>query len=171
MNYTLLFLLNLFFFIKGSFIPNIKILSNKEMINYEKILEIQDVTCHIQLCRIKSFPSAFIKKNKFKLKTLYEVNDLLAYRFVFYNKLDLLKFYQHLFNEKSLVIVNNYISDNDINYNNSILFRYQNDFKQCPIFQIECQMFTINDYYKFIYHENKKLLYNKNINFPYKDLL
>ena len=108
-------------------------------------------------------------KNKFKLKTIYEVNDLLAYRFVFFNKLDLLKFYQHLFNEKSLVIVNNYINDNNINYNNSMLFRYQNDHKECPIFQIECQMFTINDYYKFIYNENKNLLYFKNINFPYRD--
>ena len=103
------------------------------------------------------------------MKTIYEVNDLLAYRFVFFNKLDLLKFYQHLFNEKSLVIVNNYINDNNINYNNSMLFRYQNDDKECPIFQIECQMFTINDYYKFIYNENKNLLYFKNINFPYRD--
>ena len=169
MNYILFFLLNLFFFIKCSFISNIKILSNKEMINYQKIIEIQDITCHKQLSRIKSFPSAFKKKNKFKLKSIYEVNDLLAYRFVFFNKLDLLKFYQHLFNEKSLVIVNNYINDHNINYNNSMLFRYHNDYKGCPIFQIECQMFTINDYYKFIYNENKNLLYFKNINFPYKD--
>ena len=139
------------------------------MVNYQKIMEIQDITCHVQLFRIKSFPSAFKKKNKFKLKTIYEVNDLLAYRFVFFDKLDLLKFYQHLFNEKSLVMANNYINDNDINYNNSILFRYQNDYKDSPIYQIECQMFTMNDYYKFIYHENKNLLYLENINFPYQD--
>jgi hypothetical protein len=169
MNRIFIVLLNLFFSIKAGFIPNIKLLAKKELINYQNILEIQDITCHLQSSRIKSFPSAFKKKNKFNLKTIYEVNDLLAYRFVFFNKLDLLKFYQHLFNEKSLVIVNNYINDNNINYNNSMLFRYQNDHKECPIFQIECQMFTINDYYKFIYNENKNLLYFKNINFPYRD--
>jgi hypothetical protein len=169
MRCILFLIINLFLLIETSFIPNIKILANKEMINYQKILEIQDIPCHLQLSRIKSFPSAFKKKNKFKLKTIYEVNDLLAYRFVFFDKIDLLKFYQHLFNEKSLVIVNNYISDNSINYNNSILFRYQNHYKQCPIFQIECQMFTLKDYYTFIYHENKEILYFKNINYPYND--
>ena len=169
MRSILFLIINLFLLIETSFIPNIKILANKEMINYQKILEIQDIPCHLQLSRIKSFPSAFKKKNKFKLKTIYEVNDLLAYRFVFFDKIDLLKFYQHLFNEKSLVIVNNYITDNSINYNNSILFRYQNDYKQCPIFQIECQMFTMKDYYTFIYHENKEKLYFKNINYPYDD--
>jgi len=169
MRSILFLIINLFLLIESTFIPNIKILANKEMINYQKILEIQDIPCHLQLSRIKSFPSAFKKKNKFKLKTIYEVNDLLAYRFVFFDKIDLLKFYQHLFNEKSLVIVNNYITDNSINYNNSILFRYQNDYKQCPIFQIECQMFTMKDYYTFMYHENKEKLYFKNINYPYDD--
>ena len=169
MRSILFLIINLFLLIETTFIPNIKILANKEMINYQKILEIQDIPCHLQLSRIKSFPSAFKKKNKFKLKTIYEVNDLLAYRFVFFDKIDLLKFYQHLFNEKSLVIVNNYISDNSINYNNSILFRYQNDYKQCPIFQIECQMFTMKDYYTFMHHENKEKLYFKNINYPYDD--
>ena len=124
MNRIFIVLLNLFFSIKAGFIPNIKLLAKKELINYQNILEIQDITCHLQSSRIKSFPSAFKKKNKFKLKTIYEVNDLLAYRFVFFNKLDLLKFYQHLFNEKSLVIVNNYINDNNINYNNSMPVSY-----------------------------------------------
>jgi len=167
MNYILFFIINLFLIIKGSYIPNIKLLANKEMINYQKILEVQDITAHVQISRIKSFPSAFKKKNKFKLKTIYEVNDLLAYRFVFFEKIDLLKFYHHLLNEKSLVVVNNYIIDNSNNYNNSILFRYQNDYNLCPIFQIECQMFTMKDYYTFIHNENKKISYINNINFPY----
>jgi len=167
MNFILFLIINFLLNIKGSYIPHIINLANKEIINYQKILEIQEVPCHLQIFRIKSFPSAFKKKNKFKLKTIYEVNDLLAYRFVFFNRVDLLKFYQHLYTEKSLVSVNNYISDNNFNYNNSILFRYQNDYKQCPIFQIECQMFTIKDYYTFSHYENKKLLYMKNINYPY----
>lgn len=169
MNKIFLLLQIFFFLINCGYIPNIKLVAKKEQTNFENILEIQDITYHLQSSRIKCFHSAIKKKNKFKLKTIYEVNDLLAYRFVFYNKLDLLKFYQHLFNEKSLVIINNYINDNNIFYNNSILFRYQNDYRQCPIFQIECQMFTLNDYYKFKYNENKNLLYLKNIKFPYED--
>ena len=106
MRSILFLIINLFLLIETSFIPNIKILANKEMINYQKILEIQDIPCHLQLSRIKSFPSAFKKKNKFKLKTIYEVNDLLAYRFVFFDKIDLLKFYQHLFNEKCIICLN-----------------------------------------------------------------
>ena len=167
MRFFLFLIINLFFIGRAGFIPNIKILATKELINYQNILEIQDIPCHLQISRIKSFPSALKKKNKFKLKTIYEVNDLLAYRFVFLDKIDLLKFYQHLFNEKSLIEVNNYINYNNINYSNSILFRYQNEYKSCPIFQIECQMFFIKDYYKFIFNENKELIYFKNIDYPY----
>ena len=67
----------------------------------------------MQTLRIKTFNSTFQKKNKFHLKTIEEVNDLIAFRFIFYNKYDLLKFYHHLYNEKRIVVSNNEIIDSN----------------------------------------------------------
>ena len=89
--------------IYSSYITNINKITIKELNNYQQILEIQNVPCYMQIVRIKTFNSAFQKKNKLKLKTLEEVNDLIAFRYVFYNKPDLLKFYYHLYNEKKIV--------------------------------------------------------------------
>ena len=153
-------------FIKCSFIPNINIISRKEFNNYQKILDIQQLPCYMQNIRIKTFNSAIKKKNKFKLKTIEEVNDLLAYRFIFYNKYDMLKFYHHLYNEKKIVCSYNEIIDNNLSYP-GILLRYQNDYSECPIYQIECQMFILTDFYIFLFNEDKQKIINKNLDFPY----
>lgn len=100
MKLFLIFFFNFICFNNSSFIPNINDLASKEFNNYQKILEIQKIPCYIQTIRIKTFNSAFQKKRKFKLKTINEVNDLIGFRFVFYNDYDLLKFYYHLYNEK-----------------------------------------------------------------------
>lgn len=153
-------------FVYSAFIPNINKISIKEFNNYQKILEIQNIPCYMQTLRIKTFNSAFQKKNKFHLKTIEEVNDLIAFRFIFYNKYDLLKFYHHLYNEKRIVVSNNEIIDNNKLYP-GILLRYQNEYTECPIYQIECQMFLIIDFYKLLFNEDKKKIIIKNLNFPY----
>ena len=152
--------------IYSSYITNINKITIKELNNYQQILEIQNVPCYMQIVRIKTFNSAFQKKNKLNLKTLEEVNDLIAFRYVFYNKPDLLKFYYHLYNEKKIVIVHNKIIDNNIIYP-GILLRYQNDYSECPIYQIECQMLLIMDFYELLFNENKKKIITKNLYFPY----
>ena len=108
----------------------------------------------------------FKKKRKFKLKTINEVNDLIGFRFVFYNDYDLLKFYYHLYNEKKIVISHNEIIDNNISYS-GILLRYQNEYSNCPIYQIECQMLILINFYKLIFNEDKNKIKKQNINFPY----
>lgn len=160
----LLLLFNIF--INGTFIPNINKISIKEFNNYQQILEIQKIPCYMQNIRIKTFNSAFQKKNIFRLKTINEVNDLLAFRFVFYNRYDLLKFYQHLYNEKNIIFSANEIIDNNIKYD-GMLLRYQNEYTECKIYQIECQLFIIHDFYKFLFNEDKNKIICKNLNFPY----
>jgi|TARA_B110000858_G_scaffold120765_1_gene137832 hypothetical protein len=157
---------NFIIFTYSSYITNINKITFKELNNYQKILEIQNIPCYMQTVRIKTFNSAFQKKNKFNLKTLEEVNDLIAFRFIFYNKSDLLKFYYHLYNEKKTVIAHNKIIDNNIVYQ-GILLRYQNDYSECPIYQIECQMLVIIDFYKLLFNENKEKIIAKNLNYPY----
>jgi hypothetical protein len=166
MKLFLIFFFNFICFNNSSFIPNINDLASKEFNNYQKILEIQKIPCYIQTIRIKTFNSAFQKKRKFKLKTINEVNDLIGFRFVFYNDYDLLKFYYHLYNEKKIVISHNEIIDNNISYS-GILLRYQNEYSNCPIYQIECQMLILINFYKLIFNEDKNKIKKQNINFPY----
>lgn len=166
MKLFLIFFFNFICLNNSSFIPNINDLASKEFNNYQKILEIQKIPCYIQTIRIKTFNSAFQKKRKFKLKTINEVNDLIGFRFVFYNDYDLLKFYYHLYNEKKIVISHNEIIDNNISYS-GILLRYQNEYSNCPIYQIECQMLILINFYKLIFNEDKNKIKKQNINFPY----
>ena len=166
MKLFLIILLNLININNSTFIPNINQLARTEFNNYQKILEIQEIPCYIQTLRIKTFNSAFQKKKKFKLKTINEVNDLIGFRFIFYNDYDLLKFYYHLYNEKKIVTSHNEIIDNNISYS-GILLRYQNEYSNCPIYQIECQMFILVNFYKFLFNEDKLKIKKQNINYPY----
>lgn len=161
-----IFFSHFIFFITANFISKINSIAYKEHNNYQKILEIQEVPCFIQSLRIKTFNSALQKKKKFRTKTINEVNDLIGFRFVFYNNYDLLKFYYHLYNEKKIVTAHNEIIDNNKTFS-GILLRYQNEYSECSIYQIECQMFVLIDYYKFLFNEDKTKIIKQNINFPY----
>lgn len=164
LSFFILFNLNTFIF--ATFIPNINKISMKEMKNYQKILEIQEIPCFMQTIRIKTYPSAIDKQIKYNYTTINQVNDLIGFRFIFYNRYDLLKFYYHLYNEKK--IVSNYfkISDNHI-IHEGIVLRYQNEYTECPIYQMECQMFIIYDYYNFLMNESPRKIERKNLIFPY----
>lgn len=164
------FLYNFFLLTFGSFIPNVNKIITKELNNYQNILEMEQIPCFIQSHRIKTFNSAHQKMNKRNLKDIYYLNDLIGFRFVFYHRYDLLKFYHHLYNEKQIIYYQHHIIGfNNTNYS-GILLRYQNDFSECPISQIECQMFLIKQYFEFVSNEDKNLIKSKNLGFPYNDL-
>lgn len=166
MKIFLLFLYLFLFIINCSFIPNSNKIIFSEQQNYNSILEIQKIPCFSQSVRVKTFNSALIKMNKYSIKTIYEVNDLIAFRFVFYNKYDLLKFYYHLYNEKKIVNYHNEIYDNFNNSYSAIILRYQNEYSDCPLYQIECQIFCIKDYFEYLIN-NAKINQKKNTCFPY----
>ena len=71
-----------------------------------------------------------------------------------------------MISNKETLFVGSKIIDNNKTFP-GILLRYQNDYSDCPIYQIECQMFVIIDYYKFLFNEDKIKIIKKNINFPY----
>ena len=35
--------------------------------------------------------------------------------------------------------------------------RYFNDYKECPVRQLECQLYIINDYYNALYGKSRRL--------------
>lgn len=141
--------------ITKSFIPNANHVILNEQISFNSIIHIQKIPCHIQTSRIKSFPSARNKMAKLNVKELYYLYDLIAFRYVFYTKEDLLKFYHHARLERTVLYSKNYIVDNKENGYSALHFRYQNDYKECPVKLLECQLFLIDDYYEAMYGKSQ----------------
>jgi ppGpp synthetase/RelA/SpoT-type nucleotidyltranferase len=141
------------------FIPNIQNLYMKELINFNSISELHELPIHIQSARIKSFGSTYKKLNRRKTDDIYCLNDLLGFRFVFYSKEDLLRFYHYCKLDRSIMSTSNYIVYPKKNGYKSLHFNYNNPWDECPIRQIECQLYIIDDYYNSLYGT---ALYNKN---------
>ncbi len=160
---TKLFLINLI--LTCAFIPNANQVVLNEQINYNSILAIQKIPCHIQMSRIKSFESSrqkIEKQNKQlnnKIKDIYSLYDLIGFRYVFYNKEDLLKFYYHAKLDRKVLYYKNYIVDPKENEYSALHFRYINEYNDCPVKLLECQLFIIEDYYEAMYG---KSTYDKN---------
>ena len=161
----------------NSFITNANFVIYNEQKNFNDILNIQNLPCHLQSARIKTFQSTIEKINRKKEKIgnngpsgpsgptdIYNVYDLIAFRFVFYTKEDLLKFYHHLKLEKKIMYSKNYINEPKENGYSALHLRYQNEYPECPVKQLECQLYIINDYYNAMYGE---AMYFKNYTLYY----
>lgn len=147
-------LLNLFN-VTYSYIPNANLIISSEQIKYNMILNNFNLPCHIQSARVKNFESAIIKMNKLQLNDIYDIHDLIAFRYVFYEQSDLYKFYHTIRTQKNIMYVQNYINKPKENGYSAIHIRYRNEYNSCPISQMECQLYLINDYYEALYGKAK----------------
>ena len=145
--------------INFAFIPNAHIVIKSEQNVFNKILENNNLHCHLQSSRIKTFESANNKLLSIKsndLYDLYDLYDLIGFRYVFYNKENLLKFYHHIKYEKDIWYTHNYIHKPKENGYSAMHIRYKNEYPECPIKQIECQLYIIDDYYDSLYGNSKR---------------
>ena len=152
------FLLNLI-----SFIPNSNYILAAEWAKYTNILLARDIPCHLTSCRVKTFESARLKHTlpKYKNKNIYELHDLISFRFVFYNKDELLKFYHYNKIEKDIIYFMNYIDKPKDNGYKALHFHYR--IYDEKIDKLECQLFVLEDYYDSLYG-NSSLYKNYLIN-------
>ena len=139
----------------ATFIPNANIIITSEQNIFNKILEENKLYCHLQSSRIKTFKSSMQKLKSMNFNDIYDLYDLIAFRYVFYEKEDLLKFYHHIKQEKEVWYTKNYISEPKENGYSAIHTRYKNIYKECPIKQLECQLYIIDDYYDSLYGNSK----------------
>jgi ppGpp synthetase/RelA/SpoT-type nucleotidyltranferase len=57
--------------------------------------------------------------------------------------------------QKNIMYVKNYINKPKENGYSAIHIRYRNEYNSCPISQMECQLYLINDYYESLYGKAK----------------
>lgn len=138
-------------FVHSVFIPAVNIIVNHELSHYNKLLIENDIPCHIQSARVKTFRSAILKSSRDKTQDIYNLHDLIAFRFVFYNKEDMFKFYHHNKIQKNILYSYSYFVQPKENNYKAIHFRYQSIYENVPIKHLECQMFVLNDYYNSLY--------------------
>lgn len=143
----------------NSFITNANIVIKYEQVTYSEILEKYNLPCHLTCSRVKTFNSALTKMKNINTDNIYNLHDLIAFRFVFYTKEDLYKFYHHIKQKKNIMYYKNYMLEPKDNGYSAVHIRYQNIYKECPIKQLECQMYIIEDYYDSIYGNSQ---YSKN---------
>lgn len=149
----------LFISITQAFVTNANHVINAEQRVFNEILQIQNLPCHLQSVRVKTFESTIQKMKKMDISHVYDIYDLIGFRYVFYTKDDLLKFYHHVKVEKTVWYSKNYLTNPKKNEYTAMHIRYKNDYTECPIKQLECQLFLITDYYNSIYGN---AMYDKN---------
>jgi hypothetical protein len=142
---------NLIFSISGTFIPNANSVVLREFQTHNEILEQKNLYCHIQSARVKTFESTYNKMKRLNIDELYNVYDLIGFRYVFYTKEDLLKFYHHMRFERDIFRLKNYIHYPKKNGYKAFHLQYKNVYKDCPIRFLECQLYIIDDYYNALY--------------------
>ena len=135
----------------SSYVTNANFVIHSEQKTFSEILDTQRLPCHLQTARVKSFESSLQKMKKSNINNVYDLHDLIGFRFVFYTKDDLLKFYHHVKLEKTLVHTKNYIREPKENGYAAMHLRYKNEYSECPIKQLECQLYIISDYYNALY--------------------
>lgn len=135
----------------SSFVTNANFVIHSEQKTFNEILDTQRLPCHLQTARVKSFESSLQKMKRVNTENVYDLYDLIGFRFVFYTKEDLLKFYHHIKLEKTLLYTKNYIIEPKENGYAAMHLRYKNEYSECPIKQLECQLYIISDYYNALY--------------------
>ena len=141
-----------------SFVTNANLVISSEQKNFNDLLERNNLLCHLQSARVKSFESSLQKLKNLQrdpvysnMKDIYDLYDLIGFRYVFYTKEDLLKFYHHIKMDKTVWHSKNYILNPKKNGYSAIHIRYKNEYSECPIKQLECQLYIISDYYNALY--------------------
>lgn len=162
----------LLFKLTHSFVPNANIVIKHDLNTFISILNDNEIPYHSVSARIKTFDSARIKLSKYDYygNNIFKLYDLIGFKFVFYTKDDLYKFYEHVKEEKFITYVHNYIKDPKENGYKAHHFHYRNRIQECPVDNIECQLVIINDYYNNNYGApaNYKDYINDNIPFELK---
>ena len=139
------------------FVPNVNQVIKLETIKFYDQIEQHDLRYHHSSCRIKTFKSASLKAQRFltdenKHESLVDtVYDLVAFRFVFYDSVDLMKFFAINKSDKKIYYYKNYITDPKPNGYQAIHFRYHCNYNFSPLKSIECQLYIINHYYDSLY--------------------
>jgi len=159
MNIYYLFIIGFLYNFTTAFVPNANLIIQREQKIYSEILNTQNLHCHTQTSRVKTFKSANQKAGRLLHKNVYDLHDLIGFRFVFYNEKELLKFYHYISLEKTVMYTKNYINKPKDNSYSALHIRYKNEYIECPLKQLECQLYIIDDYYNAIYGEAK---YHKN---------
>jgi ppGpp synthetase/RelA/SpoT-type nucleotidyltranferase len=139
------------------FVPNSNRIVTKELNRFTNILLDNDLPCHVYSARVKTFQSAKLKhaRKEYNTRSIYDLHDLISFRFVFYNKEDLLKFYHHNKNDNLITYYANYITSPKDNGYSALHFHYA--VRECdPIKHIECQLFILEDYYHSLYGNSSK---------------
>lgn len=135
----------------SSYVTNANFVIHSEQKTFSEILDTQRLPCHLQTARVKSFESSLQKMKRSNIDNVYELHDLIGFRYVFYTKEDLLKFYHHVKLEKTVLYTKNYILKPKENGYAAMHLRYKNEYSECPIKQLECQLYIISDYYNALY--------------------
>lgn len=147
-------ILCLFFNTVTSFnFPGVNTIIRNDFLIFSNIIVDKEIPCHHQSSRVKTFESSRLKLAKVNIHDddLFKLYDLIAFRFVFYTKDDLFKFFHSVRQEKIITYTMNYIQHPKDNGYKAYHFRYRNSNRECPIQQIECQLYLIEDYYESIY--------------------
>jgi ppGpp synthetase/RelA/SpoT-type nucleotidyltranferase len=161
-------LFRLFPFITKSyaFVTNANFIILKEQKIFSEILDVCNIPCHLQCARVKTFQSTIEKLNRINkpnseidpnsknvpnVHNIYNLHDLIGFRYVFYTKEDLLKFYHQIRLEKKVMYSKNYINEPKENGYSALHLRYKNEYAECPVKQLECQLYIIDDYYNAMY--------------------
>lgn len=150
----------------NSFVPFANRVIRNDMNTFHNILDNNEIPCHLSSARVKTFESARTKLGLFSIKesNVFKLYDLIGFKFVFYTEEDLYYFFKNVKREKFITYVHNYIKDPKDNGYKSLHFHYRNRDEECPIQNIECQLYTINSYYDSVYGKSSNYKDYKTVN-------
>ena len=139
------------------FIPHATHIVMQEQNKYNNILINHNIPCHSQCSRIKTLPSIIHSLQRKNISNPFEMYDLIAFRYIFYNSEDLYKFYHHVNTMQKVTYCKNYILQPKPNGYRAIHIRYKNIYNHphSSIQYLECQLFLIKDYYDSLYGESQ----------------
>ena len=162
----------------GCYIPHGFKVIHQESNYLSNLIVDNNLPYHLSSSRIKTFQSTVYKLNNInhqfhenknnnnnnnnnnKISGIYDLHDIIGFRYVFYNLEDLLKFYHYIKLDRTVTYTKNYIINPKENGYKSMHIRYLNPYKNiCPLKQLECQLYIIDDYYNSLYGKSK---YDKN---------
>ena len=138
-----------------AFVPNSNLVVKRDLEFFTNVLDLTKIPCHMYSARIKTFESARAKLNKESNpeNNIFKMYDLIAFRFVFYTDIDLYTFYAGVKAKKLVTFTHNYMREPKPNGYKAYHFHYRNTYDDCPIQNIECQLFTVKNYYEAMYGE------------------
>ena len=145
-------LLVIFLTICNAFIPHATHIIMQEQNKYNNILIKYNIPVHAQASRIKTFSSTVNSLERKNISDIFDVYDLIDFRYILYTTPDLYKFYHHIYQMQKVIYCKNYILDPKVNGYKAIHIRYKNSYTDLTSLKnLECQLFLIEDYYDSLY--------------------